>query len=434
MRRVLLIARRDYLQIIQSKAYLVALIVLPLLMGASFLAVPLMNRNNRGDQRIAVIDHTGVAAASIIQACQESNRKALATTELGARVGPHFVFEEIKPEADQSKQILTLSDRIRKGELFLVLDIPAGQEPVRYYTNSSVLNQGGISLPGAVNDGLRRVRLSQAGLDSARIPDLLREVPLVSMNLATRDPASGRIVQGEKRNPLQAGFVALFLVTLMIMVVLVGSAPQLSAVAEDKMQRVFEMLLCSASPFELMFGKVLAAVGASLTSSIFYIIGGLFVLYSMAMFGLAPIHLLPWFFLYLIAEVFMLAALGVALGSACSTPQDAQHLAFLLFLPIFIPMFLLSAILQQPNGGLAHHALLRPAFYAGADVAASGAARRGPLVAPLFRITRNVRVGRRSGVGGGANLPNRHSVPRQSAQTHGIGAVGCARGLRPSQV
>ena len=119
------------------------------------------------------------------------------------------------------------------------------------------------------------------------------------------------------------------------------------------MQRVFEMLLSSASSFELMLGKVLAALGASLTSSTFYIIGGLLVLAGMAMFGLAPLNLLPWFFVYLIADVVMLSALGVALGSACATPQDAQHLAFLLILPIMIPMFVLTPVMQQPNGTLA---------------------------------------------------------------------------------
>jgi ABC-2 type transport system permease protein len=124
-------------------------------------------------------------------------------------------------------------------------------------------------------------------------------------------------------------------------------------VAEDKVQCVYEMLLVSASSFELMMGKVVAAVGASLTSSVVYIIAGLAVLVGMAMFGLAPLHLLPWFFLYVIADVFMLASMGVALGSACSSSQDAQHFAFLLILPIMIPMFVMTPVMLQPNGGLA---------------------------------------------------------------------------------
>lgn len=362
MHRILLIAKRDYLQTVQSKAYLVGLVILPLLFGGSFLGISLGNRSAPKDQRVVVVDRTGICAAAVIQAAEESNRKRMFPGGNGLQAMPRWIFEEVKPEADQAAQFLRLCDRIRRDELFLVVDILPGalrpsdgtkREAVRYYTNSAGLDQLGFWWPAAVNDGLRRVRLAQSGVDPARVPDILREVSVVSMNLITKDPATGKIVQGEKRNPVQTALVPLFLAALLVMVVMVGAAPHLGAVAEDKMQRVFEMLLGAASPFELMLGKVLAALGTSLTSSVFYILAGLAVMYGLAMFGLAPLNLLPWFFVYLIADVLMLAALGVALGSACATPQDAQSLAFILFLPILIPMFLLTPVMQHPNGGLA---------------------------------------------------------------------------------
>ncbi len=365
MNRILLVAKRDYLQMVRSKAYLVGLILLPLLFGGGgFLAVAVSSKNNVArQQRVAVLDRTGVSAAAIIQAGQEANRKTAATAPVGTQGVPRLVFEEVKPEPDQAAQLLALCDRIRAGNLFLVIDISpqalqppkdSKQELVRYYTSSGgLVDPLSLWLPGVVNDGLHRVRLAKLGVDPSRIPDALRDVPLVSMKLVDKDPATGKILSGEKKNQLQSGAVAFFLVLLLIMIAIFGSAPNLGAVAEDKMQRVFEMLLSSASPFELMMGKVLAAVGASLTSSIVYIIAGLLVLAGMAMFGLAPLNLIPWFFAYLIGDVVMLSAVGVALGSACSTPQDAQHLAFILILPIMIPIFVLTPVMQQPNGGLA---------------------------------------------------------------------------------
>jgi ABC-2 type transport system permease protein len=361
--RILLIAKRDYLQTVRSKAYLVGLVLLPVIFGGGFLFVALASRGNLKDQRVVVIDRTGVSAATVIQAGQEANRKAAFSAPTGPQRVPRLIFEEVKPEADQAAQLLFLSGRIRSGELSLVLDIPSdairpsvdSTAPlVRYYTGSGgLVDPLSLWLPAVVNDGLRRVRLVQLGVDQARVPEVMRAVNVVSMNLVARDPVSGKIVQGERKNQVQTGAVAFFLVFLLIMIVIFGSAPNLGAVAEDKMQRVFEMLLSSASPFELMMGKVLAALGASLTSSTFYIIGGLFALAGMAMFGLAPLGLLPWFFVYLIGDVVIISALGVALGSACATPQDAQHLAFLLVLPIMIPMFVLTPVIQQPNGRLA---------------------------------------------------------------------------------
>jgi len=253
----------------------------------------------------------------------------------------------------------------------MVVDIPASAlrpggagkpEPVRYYSNGTGMDQSLAPILVAVNDGLRRVRLAQLGVEASRIPDVARDLPMQSMNLLSKDPATGRISPAEKRNVIGTIAVPFFIVYLLMMVVLVGSAPQLGAVAEDKMQRVFEMLLSSATPLDLMGGKVLAATAASLTTSAVYIIGGLAVLAGMAAFGLAPLHVLPWFFVYLIADVAMLAALGVAIGSACGSPQDAQHLAWVLFVPTMIPIFMATSIMQQPNGAFATAMSFIPPF------------------------------------------------------------------------
>jgi len=359
LRRTLLIAKRDYLQIVRTKAYVVGLILLPLLFGGGFLLIPLANRGNARDLRIAVLDRTGVSAGAVIQEAEEWNRRAKANTAFGSQGAPRFSFEEVKPEADHEAQLLALSNRVRSGEFFLVLDIPpdalrSSGEPARYYTNSGgLVDQQSFWLPGAVNDGLRQVRLKQLGIDEALVPGVLGAVAVVSTDLVSRDAATGNIVQGHKKSPIQTGAVPFFLVFLLYIIAIFGSAPNLGAVSQDKMQRVYEMLLSSASSFELMMGKVLAAVGASLTSSTVYIIGGLLALAGMAMFGVAPLHLIPWFLVYVVADVLMLAALGVALGSACATPQDAQQFVFLLIVPLVIPMFLLAPVMQQPNGRLA---------------------------------------------------------------------------------
>ena len=200
MRRVLLIAKRDYLQTVLSKAYIIGLVLVPILIGASFLATSLAFRGNAKDQHVAIIDRTGVAASAVIQAAEETSRRAVAKAPGGLNVMPHIVFEQVQPEADQTAQLLSLSDRIRRGELVLVLDISAGalapgkEDPpvdlVRIYSNSSGVDQVGIAMQSAVNDGLRRVRLSQLGIDPARFPDILRDVPVVSMALVTKDPVS----------------------------------------------------------------------------------------------------------------------------------------------------------------------------------------------------------------------------------------------------
>jgi ABC-2 type transport system permease protein len=363
LRRILLIAKRDYLQTVTSKGFLIGLIVFPLLFGGAFLVIALTSRGDAGKtQRIAIIDRTGVSAAAVIEAAQASNGGTTANPNARFQAVPRFTFEEVKPDPDQTAQLLSLSDQIRNRQLFMVVDIaPDALRPsadpqrgaVRYYTNSAGFDQTSSWLTAVVNDALRRVRLSHLGVDEARIADVMRDVPIVSMNLMKRDPVTGKALPAEKKGAIPPGVIPYFLSILLIMVMMFGAAPNLGVIAEDKMQRVFEMLLGSATPFELMAGKVLASLGMSLTSSVFYIAGGLLVLAGLAMFQLAPLDLLPWFFAYLIANVVMLSAWAAALGSASATPQDAQHMAFLLILPIMIPMFVLAPIIQQPHGVLA---------------------------------------------------------------------------------
>jgi ABC-2 type transport system permease protein len=213
-----------------------------------------------------------------------------------------------------------------------------------------------------VNNGLRRARLAQLGVDRSRFTDVLASANVQTMSLLARDEKTGGIQEARKQNQVAGVVVPFVLVILLIMIVLFSVAPVLGAVAEDKMQRVFEMLLASATPFELIMGKVVAAVGLSLTSSAVYVVGGLFALQALAMLGFAPLWVLPWFVVYVVAEVMVLCALASALGAACASPSDAQHLAMLLFAPILIPMFLLQPVLQQPNSGFATALSLFPPF------------------------------------------------------------------------
>ena len=122
------------------------------------------------------------------------------------------------------------------------------------------------------------------------------------------------------------------------------------------------MLLGLTTPFELMAGKVLAAVGVSLTSSAFYVISGTLALTGMGMADMVPLSLLPWFYIYLVADVVMLCALAAALGAACNTPQEAQQLAVVLVAPVVVPFMLMMNVIAQPAGILATVVSLFPPF------------------------------------------------------------------------
>jgi ABC-2 type transport system permease protein len=367
--RILLIAKRDYLAAIKSKPFLFGLVVTPVLAGSGFIGMAIMKAKPEiADRRIAVVDRTGVATRALIDTIEAKNAKDIFDKTTGKQTSPRCIVEAVAPdEADPNAQRLALSDRVRRHEIFAFLEIgrdalhapeKANSEKlapafrVDYYSNAGGIDETRGWLSGPVNDAMRRTRLAQLGIEPARFSEVLAPAAMQSMSLLSRDPRTGQLQEAHKKGELEGFIVPFAMMMLLAMMVLMSSAPMLGAVADDKQQRVFEMLLGSATPFELMMGKMLSAVALTMTSSILYVAASLFVLQSMAMMGMAPISVLPWFFVYMVADVLVVSSLAIAVGSACASPNDAQHLAMLVMAPTLIPLFLLAPIMQAPNGAM----------------------------------------------------------------------------------
>jgi ABC-2 type transport system permease protein len=375
LRKILLMAKRDYIESVRTKAFIIGLVVAPLLFGGGFLGIAILKkRPDLRDKRIAVLDRTGLVAPVLARAAAEKNSKEAYDKVTHAQTEALYVLESVTPlPGDAEKQRLALSDRVRRTDLFAFLEIfpealHPGQETkpatprVAYYTNAGGIDATRAWLREPLNRAVRSVQLTQLGVERDHFEDLLTAVSIDPLSLLTRDTKTGALQQAKKKDEI-AEFAAPFgMVMLLTMIVMVGTAPMLSAVTEDKNQRIFEMLLGLASPMELMAARVLAALGRSLTSSAFYIFGAVLVLQGMAMMGAVPLHLLPWFFLYLVAHVTMLSSFAAALGAACNSPQDAQNLAIVLVAPIMIPFFVMMPVMTAPNGAMATVMSLFPPF------------------------------------------------------------------------
>lgn len=342
MNKILIVAKRDYLAAVRTKAFVIGLLVAPLLFGGGFLALFLMRgRPDARPKRIAIVDRTGISAAAVAEEIHKAN--------------PGYVCEPVQPGTSEQNLRRILSDRVRSKELTAFIEIEAGK-PITWYSNESGFNPAQRTLAGPVNDGLRRARMAQLGMGAGRIHELLDPLPLESMSLVVGNEMPRRKATAENfAAPLAFGF-------LMMMILMPTAGAMLPAIAEDKMQRVFEMLLVSATSFELVAGKVLASIAAALTSSVFYVLSVLFLMQGMAVLGLAPFELLPWFLVYLVADVAMLSAIAAAFGSMCSSGRDAQNFAMFVLSPVLIPMFLMVPVMQQPNGAAATALSLFPLF------------------------------------------------------------------------
>jgi ABC-2 type transport system permease protein len=365
-RRALLIAKRDYLISVRSKSFLFGLIVFPVIFGGGLIGVALLKaRPDLRDRHIAFIDRTGKLADFMVQAAAGRNAKEMFDKKTGLQLSPRYIIEPVAAEAgDPNLQRLALSARVRKGELFAFVDVGGSPSAlsVTCYTNAGAIDRWQSWLSGTANDAIETARLTDEGIDRGRVPALLAPVTVDNLDLLTRDPRTGAIHEPIKRDQLALFAVPVGSMVLLMMILMIGCAPMMAAVTEDKSQRVVEMLLGVATPHDLMMGKVMAGVARSLTSSILYVAIGSFALIALQISGAAPLSLLPWFYVYLIAEVTMLCALAVGLGAACKSPQEAQNLMMVVLAPIMVPVLLMMPILSQPNGLFAIAMSLFPPF------------------------------------------------------------------------
>jgi ABC-2 type transport system permease protein len=362
MRKILKVARRDYLATVRTKGFLVGLVLAPVLMSGSLIVMALFrDRTDPRDRHVALVDRSGVVADALVRAAAERNARDTVAAPGRPRQAAYLI-EVMRPnERDPALQRLLLSDRVRAKELHAFVEVgpnalhPGRDTTVRhlaYHSENAALDETRGWIAGQVNTALRRQRLVDAGIDTLAVPDLFHSLEGTPLGLFTRD-AAGRITDAPKRDERAAVFPPMAIMLLMFMMLMWGAMPQLNSTMQEKSQRIAEVVLGSVRPFEFMAGKILGGVAIALTASAVYVGVGLYALTVLGLSGLMPLSIVAWFVVYMLLAVAMYGALFAALGATCNDPIEAQSVSFLGMLPMIIPTFLLLPVVMQPNGAFA---------------------------------------------------------------------------------
>src|SRR5205814_8720313 len=123
MRKTLVIAWREYFAVVRSKAFLISLVLLPVMMFAPGVVQKATSKvMDIRDRRFAVVDRTSGAQLfpELAKAVEERNATKIFDPETRRQVEPKFVLEQVPPAPDETvlQQQFELANRVRKGELF----------------------------------------------------------------------------------------------------------------------------------------------------------------------------------------------------------------------------------------------------------------------------------------------------------------------------
>jgi ABC-2 type transport system permease protein len=171
-------------------------------------------------------------------------------------------------------------------------------------------------------------------------------------------------------NTTFAFFIAYIFFFLMYMVIMLYGMNTARSIIEEKSSRVFEVLLATIKPDELLFGKILGVGAVGVTQVAVWMIAASLLASSSAVAHLAgttgTAHgvlsgaQIGYFVLYFIFGFLLYSSIAAALGAMTNSEQELQQLNMFLVIPLAFCMVMLYPIVRAPDSTLARVISLIP--------------------------------------------------------------------------
>ena len=336
------VIRREYIERVRSKAFLIGTIVGPILMGGLMFLPILMAERGGEALRVAVLDATGLLQATVEESLRESRRDD----------EPAY---DLRPAGEGTVEAreAALREAVLAGELdgFLFLPADAVETSTATYYGRTVTNQRIGTMRWMVRDLLVAHRLAGAGLDPEQVEHLTRDMEWRTIRLSE---------EGEKEDEGLAIILAVILLMILYTSILMWGQVVMGGVIEEKGSRVIEVIASGVPSTQLLAGKLIGVGAAGLTQ---------FLVWSLSLFVLSvfaagpmvaganlpevkPLVLVSFVAFFLLGFAFY-ASLYAAIGAAVNTMQEAQNFLFPVIIPLVLGLVCFPVIIESPDGQLA---------------------------------------------------------------------------------
>jgi ABC-2 type transport system permease protein len=198
----------------------------------------------------------------------------------------------------------------------------------------------------------------QQGAASVRVEQLVEtegDVAADVIEIMASEPLETTTLSGQDADDGSKGAIAYFALLLLYLAILIYGQWILSAVTEEKSNRVVEVLLSTVKPWQLLAGKIAGVGLLGLAQFAGTIIVALLTLRITGAYDIPPVdmtlvaHLVLWFIL----GFLLYAVLFGAAGSLVSRMEDAQNVAFPMSLIAVAGFLVAISTLSDPDGAIA---------------------------------------------------------------------------------
>jgi len=387
VKKFLAVIKREYVQRVRSKMFIVATVLGPLML-ALFTVLPALIAGIEagGPTRIAVIDESG----KMLDRFQQTlNRKDDALDEAGGQqkspvetvnasqqdrmksagqlAKGNFQVERVSLNGRSLDEVKReLNSRVRNGQLDVYVVLPRDileEGKAEFYGR----NTGDVFTRGRLTDRLtaavRNERLAQKNIAPEVVSEVNRPVTL----------NANRISDSGEEKDSGAGFYLVFGMGFVIyLTILLYGQVILAAVIEEKETRIAEILFSSIRSFPLMMGKLIGVAFVALTQLTIW--GLSFV--ALAAYGSQALsargvkfslpHMPPifalYFALFFLLGYFIYSTIYALVGSMVTTAQEGGQMAMPVVLLLVIGFYLAFPVIRSPNSSFAFWVSMVPFF------------------------------------------------------------------------
>jgi ABC-2 type transport system permease protein len=358
MRRILQVARREYLAYVRTKTFILSVVMLPLILALAFGLPAILESMPKPPRAFTVIDETGRYAAALLDSVRAEAGGPGGILRIEMRDHVYLTPAQLELPADAAGRGAALQARALGGDLFAWFVIRADSAGRAAGLDFYTMDVSSQRLAQLVRRHLNRMLLLEDL--RPRVADLgfleraLRGVDLSTHAVTASGEEAATIAHAAR------AYAPLAFVYLLWIAVLTMSSHLMTSTIEEKTSRIIEVLLSSVSPFEFLMGKLVGLAGAGLTQLAAWAAAGVLISSAIPGGGAAQQILgglagaftglnVIWFVLFFLLGFLFYASFYIGVGSVCNTLREAQNLLQPVMIVMMIPLFLMVYVTNNPD-------------------------------------------------------------------------------------
>jgi ABC-2 type transport system permease protein len=359
MHNIFLIAKREYVERVRSRAFLIMTIFIPALMFAMTAGPALLATRVRGGPKHLVLAVSDRQAGDLIREELEKRHIDPANNLNGKPEAPRFQVEVDTNASNSEHAALTEKVKARAvdGAIWATDEALAANKVTFITSNVSNLTDG-VLISQDLSRAAQRLALHKKGLNETEIAAALKPLDVETVDARGGGPS----------NPIAAFIAPLVMAMIMYVTVLLYGINVMRAVLDEKTSRVMEVMLSTVTAREMMIGKIAGVGAAGLTQvGIWAAAAGIFSTQGLSMIGGAKAlsgivtpQLAICFPVFFLLGFTLFSTMYAAVGAMANSEQETQQLQFLVAMPLIASVIILIQVLQNQSTPLAFWASLFP--------------------------------------------------------------------------